>query len=52
MIPGCPINAPRFRITASSNMTKEQMDNIVRGFVEAREAHAENPELKEFFQAI
>ncbi len=52
MAPACPVTAPRFRITASSCMTKDQMDNIIRGFVEARETHAENPELKELLEGF
>jgi 7-keto-8-aminopelargonate synthetase-like enzyme len=52
MAPACPVTAPRFRITASSASTKEEMDNIVKIFCEARLAHKENPDLKELLQGL
>lgn len=45
MAPACSITAPRFRITASSSMTKEEMDRIVDIFVKARIANKEDKEL-------
>ncbi len=52
MAPACPVTAPRFRITASSAMTKEVMDGVVNIFIKAREAHPENPELKELLEGF
>jgi len=52
MAPACPVTAPRFRITASSAYTKEEMDNLVKAFVDARESNKENPELKELLKGI
>jgi len=52
MAPACPVTAPRFRITAHSHMTNEEMDYIVESFVEARNAHDENPELKELLEGM
>jgi 7-keto-8-aminopelargonate synthetase-like enzyme len=45
MAPACSITAPRFRITASSSMNKEEMDNIVEIFIQARSANKEDKEL-------
>jgi 7-keto-8-aminopelargonate synthetase-like enzyme len=50
MAPACPVTAPRFRITASSSMTLEEMDNIVSIFKDARDNHRENPELTELLE--
>jgi 7-keto-8-aminopelargonate synthetase-like enzyme len=52
MAPACPITAPRFRITASSNLTKEEMDNIVEIFIRARNANKENKELTEMLEEL
>jgi 8-amino-7-oxononanoate synthase len=52
MAPACPVTAPRFRITASSAMTKEEMDGIIDIFIKAREANAENAELKELLEGV
>jgi 7-keto-8-aminopelargonate synthetase-like enzyme len=52
MAPACPVTAPRFRITASSSLTKDKMDAIVNAFVNAREAFPENPELKELLKSF
>jgi 8-amino-7-oxononanoate synthase len=52
MAPACPVTAPRFRITAHSHMTKEEMDYIVESFIEASQAITENPELKELLEGM
>jgi len=52
MAPACPVTAPRFRITASVHMTKEEMDNIVKAFMDARVDVPENPELKELLEGF
>jgi 7-keto-8-aminopelargonate synthetase-like enzyme len=52
MAPACPVTAPRFRITASSAMTKEEMDGIIDIFIKAREVNAENAELKEILEGV
>jgi 7-keto-8-aminopelargonate synthetase-like enzyme len=52
MAPACPVTAPRFRITASSASTKEEMDNIIKIFCLARETNLENPDLKELLQGL
>ena len=52
MAPACPVTAPRFRITACSNMTIDEMDRIVKAFCEAREAIPENPELRELLEGL
>ncbi len=52
MAPACPVTAPRFRITATSDMAKEDLDNIVDIFKKAREANHENPELKEILESL
>lgn len=49
MAPACPIDAPRFRITASATLTKEEVDACVNIFIEGRKNVKENPELKELF---
>jgi 7-keto-8-aminopelargonate synthetase-like enzyme len=50
--PACPLTYPRFRITVSSEMTEEQMNNIVAAFLEAKEANPENSELKEILESF
>jgi len=45
MAPACSITAPRFRITASSSLTKQEMDKIVDIFIQARNANKEDKEL-------
>jgi len=52
MAPACPVTAPRFRITASSAMTFQEIDNIVNIFIKARDACPENPELKELLEGM
>ena len=52
MAPACPVTAPRFRICATSAMTKEQMDGIVDTFIQAREVIHETPELKELLEGF
>jgi hypothetical protein len=52
MAPACPVTAPRFRITASSAMTQQEMDEIVNMFIQAREACVENKELKELLEEM
>lgn len=37
MAPACPIDAPRFRVTAIASYTKNDMDEIVDIFIKARE---------------
>jgi 7-keto-8-aminopelargonate synthetase-like enzyme len=45
MAPACSITAPRFRITASSSLSKDEMDRIVNIFIQARDANKEDKEL-------
>jgi 7-keto-8-aminopelargonate synthetase-like enzyme len=52
MAPACPVTAPRFRITASSAMTNEEMDGIIDIFIKARDANDENAELKELLEGV
>jgi len=52
MAPACSITAPRFRITASSSMTKEEMDNIVEIFIQARSANKEDKELTSMLEEL
>lgn len=52
MAPACPVTAPRFRITPTSAMTLEELDNIVEIFKEAREAVKENDELRELLDGM
>jgi len=47
MAPACAINAPRFRITANSSQTKEELDDIVKIFIRAVEAVPECKEISE-----
>lgn len=50
MAPACPINAPRFRITAQSEHTKERIDAIVRVLERAREEFPESAKIQEFLE--
>jgi len=47
MAPACPVTAPRFRITASSNMTKKDIDEVIDLFILAREKIKDCEELTE-----
>ena len=47
MAPACPVNAPRFRITCTSSLTKEDLDFLVDLFVEAREKCPMSAKFKE-----
>jgi len=50
MAPACAVEAPRFRITANSNQTREELDEVVNIFIRATEAVPESPELKELLE--
>jgi 7-keto-8-aminopelargonate synthetase-like enzyme len=52
MAPACSITAPRFRITCSSAMTKQQMDDCVKIFCEAQMAIKENNEMRELLEGM
>jgi 7-keto-8-aminopelargonate synthetase-like enzyme len=52
MAPACSITAPRFRITASSSLNKEEMDKFVDIFIQARVAIRENKELTEILEEM
>jgi len=47
MAPAVPVNAPRFRICATSDMTVDQMDSLVNMMLQAIKVHPENQELVE-----
>lgn len=44
--PACPLDAPRYRICATSADTKESLDNIVNILIEARKAIPESEKVK------
>ena len=50
MAPACPVDAPRFRLCATTDMTFELIDDIVKTFMRAREEVKENLELREIFE--
>jgi len=50
MAPAVPVNAPRFRICATSNMTVEEMDTLVRMLVEGVKLFPENKEIVELME--
>jgi 7-keto-8-aminopelargonate synthetase-like enzyme len=52
MAPACSLTAPRYRITASSSMNKEEMDRIVDIFIKARDAVKENKEMIEMLEEL
>jgi len=52
MAPACPVTAPRFRITVSCAHTKQELDNIINIFIEARKACPENSELRELLDGL
>ena len=52
MAPACSLTAPRYRITASSSMNKEEMDRIVDIFLKARDAVKENKEMIEMLEEL
>jgi 7-keto-8-aminopelargonate synthetase-like enzyme len=53
MAPACPLNAPRYRITVISTLTKNDMDEIIEVFCKARATFNEvNPELEEIFKYL
>jgi len=47
MAPAVPVNAPRFRICATSNMTVAEMDLLVDTLVKGRQLHPEDKEIIE-----
>jgi hypothetical protein len=47
MAPACPILEPRFRITPNCSMNKQDLDDIIEVFVEARAACPPNPRFVE-----
>jgi len=52
MAPACPVQAPRFRITATSHLTKADMDGIINIFIRAREECPDDEELKELMTEL
>jgi len=47
--PAVPVNAPRFRICATSNMTVAEMDLLVDSLVKGQQEFPENKEIIELF---
>jgi 7-keto-8-aminopelargonate synthetase-like enzyme len=53
MAPACALDAPRFRITVISTLTKQDMDDMIDIFCKARENFNDvNPELEELFKYL
>lgn len=50
MAPACPVTAPRFRITCTSSMTKEEMDEMVEAFKYARDTIPDCEKVKEILE--
>ena len=50
--PACALDAPRYRICATSADTKESLDNIVKVLVEARDAVPENEKFKKLMTVL
>jgi 7-keto-8-aminopelargonate synthetase-like enzyme len=52
MAPACPLDAPRYRICATSADTKESLDFIVNLLIEARKAHPESEKIKKLVSVL
>eukprot|EP00340_Litonotus_pictus_P002441 CAMPEP_0170518482 /NCGR_PEP_ID=MMETSP0209-20121228/4160_1 /TAXON_ID=665100 ORGANISM="Litonotus pictus, Strain P1" /NCGR_SAMPLE_ID=MMETSP0209 /ASSEMBLY_ACC=CAM_ASM_000301 /LENGTH=477 /DNA_ID=CAMNT_0010804057 /DNA_START=132 /DNA_END=1565 /DNA_ORIENTATION=+ len=52
MAPACSVEAPRFRICATSSETKDDIDKIINIFIEAREKFPESERITKLVQAI
>ena len=50
MAPACPVTAPRFRITCTSAMSKQELDEIVEAFMYAREQVPDCEKVKEILE--
>lgn len=50
MAPACPVTAPRFRITCTSAMIKEDLDEIVDAFIFARDQVPDCEKVKEILE--
>lgn len=50
MAPACPVTAPRFRITCTSAMSNEELDEIVEAFKFAREEVPDCEKVKEILE--
>lgn len=50
MAPACPVTEPRFRITCTSSMTNNEMDDMVNAFIKAREAAPDCEKVKEVLE--
>jgi len=52
MAPACPVLEPRFRITATSSMSKQDLDDIVNIFIRARSEVKENRMFREIVEIL
>lgn len=52
LAPACPLDAPRFRITACANQTKEDLDECVDMFVKAQSLFKPDDKIKEISEAM
>lgn len=52
MAPACPLDAPRFRICATSTYTKEEMDDIINILIEARSVTKESSRVRELVEVM
>jgi len=50
MAPACAVTAPRFRITCTSAMSKEELDEIVEAFIFARDSVPDCEKVKEILE--